>query len=245
MAAKTYVDLSEVMDTFDADETARLLDAQLEAVSNDSCEGLTDNFKLLYVRYASIRDGDTAMNPDDFDLLTVKFQDICKIFLTRITDYFNISIDEEYLADHIANLPSVALAYYLFFVLDLRSNLFNVLLSYISSHLDEIAGQFEELRERRDSISEINRTMNDQKVALVCSNIYDVVDWAMEQMDVDDFFSHMEKGYYVLGPMKNMYDKGYMDGAFLDRLRELVKENITMKARICFDIICRLKGYEL
>lgn len=243
--AKTYVDLSEVMDAFDAEETARLLEAQLEAASNDSCEGLTDNFKLLYVRYASIRDGDTAMNPDDFDLLTQKFHDICKIFLNKITDYFNITIDEEYLEDHQNDLPSVALAYYVFFVLDLRSNLFNVLLSYISSHLPEIASQFEEMRERKDSISETNRTMADQNVALVCSNIYDVVDWSMEQMDVEEFFSHMEKGYIVLGPMKAMYDKGYMDGAFLDRLRELIKENITMKARICFDIICRLKGYEL
>ena len=111
------------------------------------------------------------------------------------------------------------------------------------AHTKDIAAQFEEQRQRKDSVTEVNRSMDDPDVALIASNIYDVVDWCMEQMEPDLFFANMEKGYVALAPMRQMYDEGTIDGAFLPAIADILKENIALKGRICFDIICRLKGY--
>lgn len=245
MVDTSYMDLSDVIETFDADEAKRLLDAQLDAIHDDSCEGMIDNLKMLYKRYASIRDQKYAADPDTQDQAKALFYNICEMYIRRITDTFDISLDETYQEDHYEDLPSIALLLYVFFVLDLRSNLYNVLLSYIGQHIDEIAEQFDAMRQRKDSISEVNRTLEDQDIALIASNIYDVIDYVMADMDAETFFENMESGYIGLAPMKTMYTSCVIDDGFIDILRDILKENIAMKARIGFDIICRLKGYNL
>ena len=51
MVGSSYTTLSDVIETFDIEETRRLLDAQLESLHDDACEGMIDNFKVLYQRY--------------------------------------------------------------------------------------------------------------------------------------------------------------------------------------------------
>jgi len=245
MVGSSYTTLSDVIETFDIEETRRLLDAQLESLHDDACEGMIDNFKVLYQRYASMRANPHASEPETFEEVQNLFFSICEMYIKHITEAFDMSIDEEYLADHDAEIASIALQFYLFFVLDLRSNLFNVMLTFIGRNTELIASQFESMRQRKDSITEVNRIMDDQNVALIASNIYDVLDWVMAEMDADTFFDCMEDGYIALAPMKKMYQENVIDGGFIDALRDIMRENISMKARIGFDIICRLKGYDL
>ena len=209
------------------------------------CEGLIDNFKILYQRFASIRDNTGMQSPDVMDEAKDSFYSICNVFIDRIGEEFDCTLDEEYLNSHYEDTPSLALAMYLFFVLHLRSNLYNVLLAFISAHLKELATHFEEMRARKDSISEVNRSMEDQDVALVASNIYDVVDWIMENMDPDTFFASMEPDYVALKPIQTLYEQGALTGNFVIAMRDILKENISMKGRVCFDIICKLKGYQM
>ena len=245
MADRAYLDLSDVIETFDLEETRRLLDSQLEALHDDVCEGMIDNFKILYQRYASIRDNEGMQNPDVVDEAQEAFFNICDMFVTRIGEEFDFTVDDAYRDTHYQDIPSLALTFYLFFVLDLRSNLYNVLLTYISKNMDVVVTQFEELRSRKDSISEVNRKLEDQNVALVASNIYDVVDWVMDNIDPEEYFSCMEPDYVALAPVKKMFDDGIMNGNFVESIRDILKENISMKGRVCFDIVCRLKGYKL
>jgi hypothetical protein len=245
MVDSSYLDLSDVIETFDMEENARLLDMQLDSLKDDACETMIDNFKILYERYASIRDHEKGVDPEVYSQAEELFYRICLLYINHITEAFNFTVDSTYLEEHYKELPSVALQLYLFFVLDLRSNLFNVLLSFIGQHTKELAAQFEEMRQRRDAVSEVNRSMEDQDVALIASNIYDVVDWVIDQMTAEDFFANMEEGYVALAPMLNMYNEGIIDGGFMSHIRTIVKENISLKGRVCFDIICRLKGYDL
>lgn len=239
------IDILDIIGTFDLDETASLLDAQLESLHDEACETLIDNFKNLYARYKAIRDGDEAVPPEVHDEVQNRFYDICQMFIDHIDTEMGLSFSEEYLADHQGDLPTIALQLYLFFVLDFRSNLFNVLLSYISAHIEDIAPQFEELRQRRDSVTAVNSSMHDQNIALVCSNIYDVVDWVMTQMDGETFFANMEKGYIAYPPVYKLYQENVIDGGFVMAAKDIIKENLSMKGKICFDIICRLKGFDL
>lgn len=242
MFDQDVIDLSDVIETFDVDENRRQLETQLEDLHNDSCERFIDNFKMLYTRFVSIGKQEPR-DPDVYDQAKDLFYDIASMYVERIADEFNMTVDDQFLQDNWEDLPSIALQFYLFFVLDFRSNLYNVLLSFISAHTKDIAAQFEEQRQRKDSVTEVNRSMDDPDIALIASNIYDVVDWCMEQMEPDLFFENMEKGYVALAPMRQMYDEGTIDGAFLPTIADILKENIALKGRICFDIICRLKGY--
>lgn len=245
MTDNQYYDLSDVAETFDLEETRRLLNSQLESLHDDIGEGMIDNFKILYQRYTSIKNNTGTQDPDTIEEVKDRFYGICDMFVARISDEFGVIVDDEYIEDHYEELPSIALQFYLFFVLNLRSNLYNVLLTYINQHVEDLAGQFEEMRQRKDSITEVNRSLEDPNIALIASNIYDVVDYVMDVMDDTTFFDCMEPGYVALAPIKNMYDSGEMTGNFSVVLRDLLKENISMKGRICFDIICKLKGYQM
>lgn len=244
MISGNYLDLSDLVETFDLEENRRLLKDQLDAIKSDS-EHMDDNFKLLYTRYAAIKDENSTTTPETKEEVERMFRDVCEMYITMIGGAFEAEIDSEYFLDHEGNLASLALQYYLFFILDLRSNVFNVLLSYISSHKADIAAQFEELRQRHDSITEANRSLEDPDIALIASNIYEVIDWVLEQIDAETYFDNLEEGYVVTEPMRKLYDRGVIDGGFIIAIRDILHDNVSMKARVGFDIICRLKGYEL
>lgn len=239
-----YLDLSDLIETFDLDENRRLLREQLEAIQTGDPD-LVDNFQLIYQRYSTVKTHPERTSVETKDDVEDLYLNICRMYVDMIGDSFNAQIDEEFLEDHEKSMAATALAYYLFFVLHLRSNLFNVLLSFISSHKSTIAANFESLRQRHDAVTETNRSIEDPDVALITSCIYDVIDWVMEEMTADDFFLHMEDGYVAKDPIRKLYEDGHIDGGFVVAMRDLLKENISLKARIGFDIICRLRGFDI
>lgn len=248
MGNSTILDVSEIIETFDPDDARVLVTNQLSMLDNDACEIMTDNFKMLYTRYASLkRENGGDIDPELFEQAEDRFFDICDIFIEEISKKFGFTVGDDYLNENHHMVPSIALPLYLFFVLDLRSNLFNVLLSYISTNRDAIADTFKDRASRHDAITAVNRSMDDPVTALIASNIYDVMDWCMEQMDADIFFENMEHGYVAYEPVKQMVDSGAIPDpeGFVDEIREILKRNIPFKARIGFDIICRLKGYRM
>lgn len=240
-----YLDLSDVIETLSVEENMRVLDNQLQSLHDDVCEVMIDNFKILYQRYTSVINSTGMQDPDTVDQVKTAFFQICDNYIDHIADEFGMTVDDCYLDLHYGDLPSIALQFYLFFVLDLRSNLYNVLLTYISSHTKELASMLEQMKPRKDSITEVNRRMEDQEVAIIASNIYDVVDWIMENLDVEEFFEYMERDYIALAPMERMIENGNLNGDFTSVMGTILKENLQMKGRICFDIICKLKGYQM
>lgn len=245
MSNVNYLDISEVIETFDPDETRTLIQAQLSLLDDDALEMMADNFKLLFTRYASLKEDQSNLNPDAFQEAEDRFFNICQIFIEEISTKYGFTIDEDFLDKQYANLPSIALPIYLFFVLDFRSNLFNSILTFINQNRDGIVSYFEDRRNKHDSITIVNRTAEDQDIALITSNIYDVIDWCMEQMSTSDLLDCMEKDYIAYGPIRTMYDDSVLNGEFIDAISDILKTNVALKARIGYDIICRLKGFEL
>lgn len=245
MVDNAYVDYSDAIETFDIDENDRLLREQLALLHDDACESLIDNFKPIYLRYSSILNREEYTDEDTKESIQTAFYDVCELFVSKISDAFNFSVSEKYVEDHYKDLPSLALLFYLFFILDLRSNLYNVLLNVISEGLDELAAHFEDKKGKHDSLTEISKRTMDANVGIIASNIYDVVDYCMENMTPEMYLDHMEEGYIALKPMKDLYDNAEIGGEWIYAIRDFFKENISMKGKICFDIICRLKGIDL
>lgn len=247
MPATNYLDISEIIETFDPDETRSLISAQIDLLDNDACEIMTDNFKMLYTRYAALKRDRETLNGDLFVEAETRFFNICEIFIEEVSKKFGFTVGEEFINENYQSIPSIALPIYLFFVIDFRSNIFNTLLSFISSNRDQIADAFSDRAQKHDAITSVNKSMDDQVTALIASNIYDVIDWCLDQFDSAIFFEHMEHGYAAYEPVKNMCDSGAIldPENFVDSIRDIIKHNISLKARIGFDLICRIKGYKL
>ena len=146
-----------------------------------------------------------------------------------------------------ANIPSIALPIYLFFVIDFGSNISHVLLSFINQNRETLAETFKENANKHDAITSVNKTLDDQTVALIASNIYDVIDWCMDNMTSSILMENMERGYAALDPVQSMVDNGNLlnlDCA-VDTMRDMLKTNVPLKARVGFDLVCKLKGYQL
>lgn len=237
----TDLDLSEVLEVFDLEENRRLLRSQLDALDTDACEGLIDNFKMLYKTYASVNENKN-IDSDTKEEVHDAFTAICNVYIEEICAKFGLTVDEDYLESHEKSVPNVALALYLFFVLNFRSNLYDVLLRYISKNSSIIAENFDAMRQRHDAITMVNREMEDQDIALIASNIYDVVDWVVSQMNNDTYLENMDSAYTALGPTVQMFNDAVVNGDFVETIGDIIQSNIDMKGRVCFDIVCRLKG---
>ena len=247
MAQTAYLDISEVLEAFDPEDVRTMIQDQLALLDDDACEIMTDNFKMLYVKYASLTQQQSEIGPDMYQEAQERFFHICEIFIEEISKKLGFTIDHDYLNDNMANIPAMTLPIYLFFVLDLRSNVTNVLLSFIYRNTETLWETFKDRMQKHDSVTAVNRTsVDDQTMALIASNIYDVVNWCMTQMNTEMFMENMEHGYVALDPIKAMIEQGAIIGmeSFVDTLKDILTENIALKARICFDIICRIKGYK-
>lgn len=242
------LDVSEIIETFDVEEARKLISTQLESLSDDACEFFTDNFKMFYQHYASLKNKRDEVGVDLFEEAEVRFLQICRIFMDEIAKKYGFQLDQDYLAEHEKDIPSLTLPLYLFLVLDVRSNLFNVVISFISKNHDAIWETFKDSLSKHDSVTVVNRNnMEDPFVALVASNTYSIVDWVMDQLNMEIFLENSEPGYAAYGPFRQMIDDGIIEGedVIIDTFRDMIHNNIALKARICFDIVCKIKGFNL
>ena len=65
MTESSYIEISEIMDSFDLDEVQRLIHDQIEMLDEDTCENMIDNFKILYTKYTTIQEKKDQMDEDD------------------------------------------------------------------------------------------------------------------------------------------------------------------------------------
>lgn len=247
ITAADQFDIAEIIEFFDADDTRTMLDEQLKLLDSDACELMADNFKMLYTKYATIRQNRADIDSELYQTAEDRFLEICNVFIQEISKKFGFTVGEDFLEENAQNVANIALPLYLFFVVDFRTNMYNVLLSFINKNRSELAEVFKERANKHDAITSVNKALEDQVVALIASNIYDVIDWCLEAMDAQILFENVEQGYMAAEPVKSMTDNGQIIGmdAAVDTIRDILKTNIPLKARIGFDIICRLKGIEL
>lgn len=242
MTESSYIEISEIMDSFDLDEVQRLIHDQIEMLDEDTCENMIDNFKILYTKYASIQENQDQMDEDDYNYTVARFYKICELFIEEVCDKYNISINEEYLNDHYGDIPRLALCLYRFFVIDFKGNLYHVLLTYIQENMEQIAQAFESAKLKRDASTLVNKKIEDSNVGLVVSNIYDIADWVIEQLDEDTYMDFVGQDYLLLDTLKDLFDKDIIVGDFTTVILEILQTNIAMKGRVCFDLICKFKG---
>ena len=242
MQESSYIEISEIMDSFDLDEVRKLIHDQIEMLYEETCENLIDNFKILYSKYASIREEKDNMDEDDFQFTENRFYKICAIFIDEVCEKYGLHLNDDYLEEHYSDTPKIALCLYRFFVIDFKSNLYHILLHYINENQTMISEAFDSAKLKRDASTMANKNIDNEDVSLIVSNIYDIAEWILDQINEDIYLDSVSSEYLLLDQIKYLFENGILVGEFTDEIRNILQNNIALKGRICFDLICKLKG---
>lgn len=235
MSETSLLEISEIIDTFDMVEVIRLLNTQLNDLSYSTGDKSLDHFRPLYVAYTNLKEYD--MTEDDRKEAESRFYKICEAFLKIICNKFNITLDEAFISENYNNLPAITLSMYVFFVVDIKKNISTVLNSYIHRNSKELNKIFDSYRNKKDASSLVNKKYISSEYALIISNIYEISEWILDNLDNEEFLDYSDQDYLPLKFIKDLYNDGTMSGAFAEKISEIFKTELTMKSQICFDII--------
>ena len=236
--------IEDILDYFNIDRTYKLIQEQLHDDDMSPSGTLSDHLKPLWVKYKSIQpDPNEGIDSSVMYAVGDRFDTICRMFIDVIAKKFNITLDTGWFEDQPRDtLHSMALLMYTFFVLDLESNIKEVLYKYIVEHSSELAQHFgDNIKTRKDSPFITMRKNMDTDYAIIGANIIDVCMWILDQMTEDEFFELLGDEYMPQSVIKNMFDEGHMDGQFVGNIYNFFINNNTVRCRIIFDILTLLK----
>ena len=245
MNENTFIEVSDILDSFDIDEIRGIINDQINNHFDDDVytEKMHDYLKPLYYNYARL--SKYSLDEDTKEKAESKFYAICIAFLQAILGKFNIDLDKEWVSDHYSDLPAITIAFYTFFVLDFESNVYEVLVNYINANSELVAKTFEGLKIKKDASTLSNKKNLSPQMALIISNIYDISEWIFGQLDESDYFKYIDNSYVPLQLIKALYENEYLTGEFADVILQILHINIPLKSKICFDFIYQVKNGEI
>lgn len=154
---KTFLEVSDILESFNIDEINKLIEEQITTDYNDDIYSdlLTNHLQPLYYNYASLTKYD--LDEETKSLAENKFVSICVAFLNAIVNRFKISIDTEWLSSHYSDVPAITMFMYSFFVIDFQNNVYEILVNYIEKNNEEIAKVFSGMKVKKDASSIANK----------------------------------------------------------------------------------------
>lgn len=242
MEPKAIEDVSEILDTFNISDVSSLLEKQLDLSENLSVN-MTDYFKPLHLQFSKIMNDESI--PDDIKSdAKERFLNVCRIFIRIIADKFELEVDTEWMIDHEGDLPGFANVLYCFFVKDIISNIQEVCINYINTNKKEIFEIFEERKNKKDSITLVNKKNFPLDMAVILANIYDVTTWIISTISEEQYVQYMNQEYIPLRVVYPMLEDGIIAGDFMEVINELYRENLNLRASVCYKILTSFKVVE-
>lgn len=242
MEPKAIEDVSEILDTFNISDVSSLLEKQLDLSENLSVN-MTDYFKPLHLQFSKIMNDESI--PDDIKSdAKERFLNVCRIFIRIIADKFELEVDTEWMIDHEGDLPGFATVLYCFFVKDIISNIQEVCINYINTNKKEIFEIFEERKNKKDSITLVNKKNFPLDMAVILANIYDVTTWIISTISEEQYVQYMNQEYIPLRVVYPMLEDGIIAGDFMEVINELYRENLNLRASVCYKILTSFKVVE-
>lgn len=243
------LELSEILDTFDTEEIALIVDSQILDPRFDMVgDASVDQFSPLKARYEGI----IEENEDPDVLLEVqdRFLSICGIFLDAIETKFAIKVSDEWKETHRNDIPDITEAIYNTFVLNFITHVEDVLFRFIIKNKMEIFQVFEDDRNKRDA-STISKKKNfNIEDAVILADIYDICAWILDNMTVDKWFEYSDLEEVDMALIHSMYESAdLMDSeegeppvavTFVDQITTIFKKDASVKGVLCFNLSNRL-----
>ena len=242
MEPKSIEDVSEILDSFNIGDISSLLEKQLDLSENLSVN-MTDYFKPLHLHYTRVMEDPSI--PDDVKGETKeRFFNVCRTFIKIISEKFNLVVDTNWMIDHEGDLPGLATALYNFFVKDIVENIQEVCINYIQKNKAELFEMFEEWKNKKYSMTLVNKKNYPLNMAVILANIYDVTTFILSALSGEQYIQYMNQDYIPLRVVYPMLQEGNIAGEFIDVISEMYTENWNLRASVCYQILTSYKVVE-
>lgn len=242
MEPRSVEDVSEILDTFNIEDVTSLLTKQMDLSENLSVN-MTDYFMPIHLHYSKIVNDESI--PDDVKSeAKEKFYDVCRIFINIISEKFNLTVDTDWMIDHEGDLPGLATALYCFFVRDITTNLHEICTNYITKNRKELFEMFEERKNKKDSVTLVQKKNMPLDMAVILANIYDVTTFILSAISEVQYIDYMNQDYIPLRVVHPMLEDGIIAGEFVDIISEIYTENLNLRASVCYQILTTFKIVE-
>lgn len=239
------INVDSVIDYFNLDEMNRIIQEQVMGEDNFSvCTTMTDHLKPLYDRYKIIQVNEKeGITPDDVEECHKRFNAICAMFMTSISKKFHMELNDTYIENTSDDeLALTALYMYTYFIIDFKTILTDVLINYIDANVDTLASMFENnMKTQKDAVFMAYKNILNPKYALICGNIFDVIYYILDSINVDEYFKYSPMDYLPSAFLERMYEDTNLSGDFTDKIFEMIKSNTALRSLIAFEIISNAK----
>lgn len=249
MNEPSMIAVSEILDSFDEDEISSIIDEQLgtneSIASHDYLATPKDFFQPLFYNYTKLHDTE-GLPEEIMEDAEKKFYKVCNIIIDRVLTAYHMSINKDYVTDNYANTPALALGFYNFFIINLKSTLEEFFENYIVKNSTNLARTFEGMKTKKDVSTLSNKKILSNEMALIASNIYDIIVWIIDNVNSSDtFFEYISKEYLPGALVRTLINEGNLGGDFISILREIISTNNPLKSEIGFNIIVKIKNGEI
>jgi len=234
MNGTLIIERSEILESFNDTELSELLDDQFNGLFKEINAVPIDYLKPYYYKYKSMKEDIACTDMKTY--LENKYNQICMQFINKIEKVFHIKVSEDWLDEHVKNIPSVALLLYNFFILELGTNMEDAIHRNIKLDKSCLYKLFEERKNKKDGSTQLYSKCKDPEMALLIANIYDVSTQALDDMSEEEYLSYLPEGYVPAEFIKRMFSEGYISGNFMNVIREVYAKSAYLKSVICFNI---------
>ena len=234
----TMNDIANIMDDFELDTLKDVFRSQI--ITDEELSIKIDHLSPLDDLYKRARDTEHK-EEDDFAYIRSNYRAICMYIISLITTKYDLGYDEEWVNDHIEQLPAFTKVLYHFFVLDVYPIILELLNNYIAIHSDELYDAFKEYTQDNTLSNWVNSKILDEKWAVIVSNIYDVTDYAFSVIDNDNVFDYLNKKYLPTKILNNMIETDIINGDFVHEFADIYKEQLNFRSAIAFDLVYKIK----
>lgn len=222
------IEVSDILQTFNIAEVSLIIKEQING-DDEFINYAVNHFRPLYFNYAKITkydiDEETKQEAED------KFFPICEVFIEEISSKFGIEIDRQWLSiSYNTHVPALTLALYSVFVLDLVNNVYDVVKNYIERNARLVYETFEDMKNKKDASTLVNKKNFSPEMTVIISNIYDITKWIFMNINEDDFFEYSDKDQIPLKLLKPLFEEGYLGGDFVGVISEMLEKNVTFNS---------------
>jgi len=226
--------IADILETFDTAEISELIANQITNRENYS-KPIIDHFQMLYSNYKHMIESEEATE-DEVEYGREKFYKICTIIIAAIEEKFDISLDGIWQENNGKDRPAVTSALYTFFVVDLYTNVLEMLTNYIKKNHSELYEQFKDIP-RRSLATSVGKEAD-----VILRNIYDISSFIFQQMSVETALSYFDEGYAPVTIIKELYKQEVITGEFINGIGEVFNFNTGFKSNIGFDLMFKIKN---
>lgn len=237
----TLQEVANILDDFDEATLIEIFKSQI--VQDDSYVKIpVNNFEPLYISYKKALELD-SVEEDDIEAIKERFQNICVSIIQFIEAKFNLSVDMQWVESQFGNLPTLTMALYRFFVIDIFYIILAILSNYITKNLNELYDAFKGVPQRKDVATVTNMKTMSPVYALIVSSLFDVTDYAFSLLDNDVLFDYITPDYNPASVIHGCVEQGVITGDFTRTIADIYKENLELRSKVTIELAYRIREH--